>query len=221
MQESPAFRAGIIYGQLNTFSRVIPTVDIAIIHRGIPKVIGAYRDEFGNAQEKFSNGIELLLAKRADELGWRFPGGHAMGKDKPENHNYEADANMESFEETSSTPSNLKYIGSTIINDWRYNNTPESIKTIFFLGEVMTLSTIGGDDIATTQFFPIEKVNEDMFEPEHKVLWKMLSEYLEVIDTIKPDLLMNHIYGSILHCKWRVGKWQEYFSNKIQEKLEG
>lgn len=158
VQDSPAFRAGIIYGQLNTFDRVIPTVDIAIIHRGL-------------------NGIELLLAKRADEVGWRFPGGHAMGKTS-NNHNYEADANMESFEETCSRPENLKYIGSTIINDWRYKESSESIKTIFFLGEVMTLSTKGGDDIATTKFFPIEKVNEDMFELEHKVLYRMLSNFL-------------------------------------------
>jgi bifunctional NMN adenylyltransferase/nudix hydrolase len=178
VQDSPAFRAGIIYGQLNTFSRVIPTVDIAIIHRGIPKVDGVYLDDKGHTQSNETSGIELLLAKRADEIGWRFPGGHAMGKERPQNASYEHDANMESYEETASHPENLKYIGSTIIDDWRYRDTPESIKTVFFLGEVMTLATTGGDDIATTRFFPIEKVTEDMFEPEHKVLYNMLMNYL-------------------------------------------
>jgi len=180
VQDSPAFRAGIIYGQLNTFDRVIPTVDIAIIHRGLPKIDGVSKNDNGDTYVVNPTcGIELLLAKRADEAGWRFPGGHAMGKNRPQNQSYEHDANMESYEETASYPENLKYIGSTQIDDWRYKDTPESIKTVFFLGEVMTLASVGGDDIATTRFFPIEKVSEEMFEPEHKILFNMLMNYLK------------------------------------------
>jgi bifunctional NMN adenylyltransferase/nudix hydrolase len=169
--DSPSFRAGIIYATRNTFDRVIPTVDIAIIHRGL-----STHDP--NTDTYLSSGIELLLAKRSDENGWRFPGGHAMGKMKPENVGYEDDAKMESYEETSTAPQSFKYIGSTQIADWRYKDTSETIKTIFFLGEVPTLETTGGDDISYTKFFPLEEVTLDMFEPEHKILYKMLKNYL-------------------------------------------
>jgi hypothetical protein len=41
----------------------------------------------------------------------------------------------------------------------------------------------------------------------------------EVIDCSKPEYIMNHIYNVILPCKWRVGKWREYFDEKLLDKL--
>lgn len=171
--DSPDFRSGIIYATRNTFDRVIPTVDIAIIYRGKSKVTGV-------GPTLVTSGIELLLAKRDDEKGWRFPGGHAMGKGRPQNISYESDASMESMEETFTAPEKLTYIGSTQIDDWRYKSSSETIKTIFFLGEVSNLSTTGGDDVAHTKFFPVDNITADMFEEEHKILWDMLKTHLKI-----------------------------------------
>jgi bifunctional NMN adenylyltransferase/nudix hydrolase len=177
--DSPEFRAGVIYATRNTFDKVIPTVDIAIIHRGEPYCTGIEIHENGESDVIDSrSGIELLLAKRDDEIGWRFPGGHAMGKGRPQNVGYEDDAKMESVEETCACPETLTYIGSTQIDDWRYRDSSETVKTIFFLGEVPTLETKGGDDVDKTRFFPIEDVSVDMIEKEHRVLFKMLRNHL-------------------------------------------
>ena len=42
----------------------------------------------------------------------------------------------------------------------------------------------------------------------------------EVIDCSDPEFMMGHIYNDILPCKWKVGKWKDYFSEKLQKKLE-
>lgn len=180
--DSPEFRAGVIYATRNTFDRVIPTVDVAIIHRSKIKNPDFRVASGERVSLNVEDGIQLLLAKRSDEKGYRFPGGHAMGKLRPQNVSYESDATMESMEETLTTPGKLEYIGSTQIDDWRYRDSSETIKTIFFLGEVGSLETTGGDDISTTRFFPIEAVTEDMFEKEHQILFKMLK---------------NHLYGRV------------------------
>lgn len=43
----------------------------------------------------------------------------------------------------------------------------------------------------------------------------------EVIDSSKPEFIMNHIYNNILPCKWVIGKWREYFDKKLINKFEG
>lgn len=166
------FRRGIIYATMNSWPRVIPTVDVAIIHRRM----GGGMIDGGPA---FTDGIDLLLAKKLNEHKWRFPGGHAEGKSKPQNVSFEDDARMEAMEETNTAPTNLTYVGSIQVDDWRYRNTPEGIKTLLFLGEVPTLETRAADDVCETKFVPIETLNEHSFEPEHVPLWRLLREYLK------------------------------------------
>ena len=42
----------------------------------------------------------------------------------------------------------------------------------------------------------------------------------EVIDSIKPEFIMGHIYNNIQPCEWNIGTWKEYFSEKLVKKLE-
>ena len=57
VMQSPEFRAGAIYAAFNQFPRVLPTVDIAVLHNA------------GNGRYK------LLLGRKPGESNWRFVGG--------------------------------------------------------------------------------------------------------------------------------------------------
>src|SRR5271157_1567967 len=70
----------------------------------------------------------VLLAQKPGETLWRFVGGFA----DVDSESYEDDAKREAYEETGLDINSLQYIGSTRINDWRYREVPDKIKTLVF-----------------------------------------------------------------------------------------
>lgn len=163
---SEAFRAGVIYATLNSYTKVLQCVDIAL------------------ADRKYSDPkMNLLLGKRTTEAKWRFVGGHAEVEGS-----LEENAEREAEEEAHVNPYNLKYVGSTVISDWRYVGTPESIKTAMFIGYVPEDQQKSAtehddyDDIGEVKWFPFAKLTADDFEVEHAKLFKLLSEYIEDLE---------------------------------------
>jgi len=156
IMESPDFRAGIIYVLNNMYDRVIPTVDIAIVHT-----------------DPASKVRKVLLGRKPDEQGWRFVGGHAI----PKNPNYEADAHMETQEETGLELSNFKYAGSMLVDDWRWRQEDDRIKTMLFVAETHTMEAKGADDIEEVRWFEFEELPKVPFEVEHEELKGMLKKF--------------------------------------------
>ena len=79
---------------------------------------------------------------------------------------------------------NIKYIGSTIIDDARYRDSDHKIITTLY-----ELSPISGkdkdgegpfDDIARTKWFNLHDIKEEIMHPSHKVLFKMLFEKYKI-----------------------------------------
>lgn len=153
---SPEFRAGVIWASQSKFATCYPTVDVAIL----------------SEDEK-----EILLAKKPHEDKWRFVGGFA----EPSSPNYETDARREVKEETHLEITDPKYIGSTIIDDWRYRREVDKIKTLFFVAKKMYGSPKPDDDIEELRWFSVERLDLAHLNvmPSHLPLVEMLEGYLK------------------------------------------
>lgn len=150
---SDDFRAGVIWAAYNQYPKVVPTVDVAIYNE----------DE-----------TKLLLGRKPGEDYWRFVGGHA----DPNKDSYELDAMRELHEEAGSnlnvTP--MEYIGSFYIDDWRYRNESDAIKTIFFKTRVLWGRPEPGSDISELRWFDVNRLGADFTKqhPNHKPLFAAL-----------------------------------------------
>lgn len=132
VKASPDFRAGVIWAAYNQYPKVFPTVDIAVL----------------NEEEN-----QVLLAKKPFEDKYRFIGGFA----DPNSPSYETDARREVMEEANIEINDLKYIGSAIIDDWRYRNEVDKIKSMLFIAKYMYGRPQGGDDVSEVRWFDISK----------------------------------------------------------------
>ena len=146
-KNSPEFRAGVIWSQFNRYPTVYATVDIAIIDKD-----------------------RLLLGRKKNEDKFRFIGGFASVDSK----DFESDAKREVMEETGVEVADLKYIGSTIINDWRFRNEVDCIKTLFFKATYVYGRPTAGDDIYEVRWFDLNKITKDDIMVNHQCLLEML-----------------------------------------------
>jgi bifunctional NMN adenylyltransferase/nudix hydrolase len=147
------YRAGVISASLNRYPTCYATVDIAILD--LPK-------------------NRILLGERDGLL--RFIGGFS----DPKSPSYEADARREVYEETGVEISNPKYIGSTLIDDWRYKSEDDKIKTMFFVADHVFGRPEASDDISSVQWVSLPELLSGKIQvaDEHKVLVEMLGMYL-------------------------------------------
>lgn len=149
--QSPAYRAGAIAASLDRYPTCYPCVDVAIID--------------------YDRGM-MLFGKKDGESHLRFIGGFA----DPKSPNYETDARREVMEETGVVVEDLTYVGSTLIDDWRYRKESDKIKTMLFLGSYMSGRPQAADDIAHVEWVTISDLLAGKIKimPEHEVLVTML-----------------------------------------------
>ena len=148
VKASADFRAGVIFGLANQYSRVNPTVDIAIFC-----------------------GDELLLARKPKEQKWRFVGGFV---DPELDSNFEDAAIREAAEETGIVVEKVRYVGTHKVDDWRFRKESDKIITTLFKGEVKKKEGSPNDDIEEVKWLKFDKItNEDLVE-EHQPLMAML-----------------------------------------------
>jgi bifunctional NMN adenylyltransferase/nudix hydrolase len=145
---TPAYRAGVIAATFNRYPTSFTTVDVAIF-----------------------DGERLLLARKPKEKGLRFIGGFAS----PDSPSFEADARREVYEEAGgieiTTP---EYVGSTLVDDWRYRSETDKIKTILFKANFVSGRPVGGDDVESVEWVDFSTLTEDQMVPEHRPLLRML-----------------------------------------------
>ena len=149
VKESSDFRAGIIHAAMNMRPRVVTCVDIIIVHKG--------------------EEVELLLGKKKGEPGWRFIGGHAEASTE----SFEADARKEVSEETGLELGSLRYVGSCIIPDWRWEKEESKIKSLVFVGEATTLGARANDYIDEVRWFKLDDMAPQLLVPTHRPLFQV------------------------------------------------
>lgn len=156
VQDNRDFRAGVIYAVNNRRPAIYTTVDVAVM------------------AENYLQVPHVLLASKAGFSGLRFIGGFAEPT-----MDFESDAKREVWEETSLDIQNVTYIGSHRIADWRYEGSPDTIKTLFFRAFSMTMAGTARDDINYLTWLPIRDIREEEIVPEHRALLKMLLRSLD------------------------------------------
>ena len=145
------YRAGMIAATAYRYPTAFQTVDIAVVNdKG-----------------------EILLARKRDEKKWRFIGGFS----DPRSVSLEADAKREVTEEASVEVDDITYLGSTLIDDWRYRGEQDKIKTALFLAKYIYGKPEGSDDVAEVKWVPIGTgLTKDNIEPLHHVLVDMFND---------------------------------------------
>jgi bifunctional NMN adenylyltransferase/nudix hydrolase len=149
-KESAEFRAGVIWSAYNHYPTAYCTIDAAI---------------FDN------DGERILLARKPAETAYRLVGGFS----DPGSPSLEADVRREIMEEANIEVTDPVYVGSALIDDWRYRNEIDRIKTTLFACRYMMGSPRGGDDICEVRWFKLSDIKPGDVVLEHHKLLKMLA----------------------------------------------
>jgi len=155
-KESIEFREGVIWSAHNRFPVSYACVDIAILNE----------DE-----------TKILMARKPDEKEYRFVGGFA----DPNSPSYEADARREVHEEANIEITDPVYLGSILVDDWRYRNEVDKIKTMLFVCKYQFGKPEAKDDICEIRWMLVEDLQKEGFVernlvPEHRRLTRILFE---------------------------------------------
>lgn len=158
--DSNDFRAGILYAYYNQYTKVYPTVDIALFR---------------------NNKTEILLGKKAVNNKWRFIGGFS----DPEDADYESAAKRELMEECGEIEiTEMTYETSRKINDWRYRNEADKIITLLFSCDFISGSPAAQDDIIDLNWFKLsdlpQMLTDGFISDEHHELFDfIINKYLK------------------------------------------
>lgn len=139
IQNRPEFRAGAIYQAYNQYPRVHPCVDI------VP---------FSN-----DNPTKILLSKKAFENGWRFIGGFAH----PNDESYESTAERKFKEEAGGIATDMEYITSLNVDDWRYRSEEDKIFTMLYKCK-FTGSIQPSQDISELKWFDLKWIKDNWYK---------------------------------------------------------
>lgn len=124
---SSEFRDGVIWAVYNRYPTTYTTVDIAVFNEDYSKI---------------------LLARKPDEKEYRLIGGFST----PESTSFEDDARREVMEEAKIEVSEMTYLGSFFIDDWRYRSEADKIKTILYATKYTYGRPEGADDVAEVRW---------------------------------------------------------------------
>jgi len=156
--ESEDFRLGVNYACHNMYSKVYPTVDIAVFKE---------------------NRSYLLLGRKKNSKEWRLPGGFVDVSDV----DFESSAIRELLEECGDIEVGpMCYIGSAKIDDWRYRNEEDKIMTMLFATDLIYGQAAANDDLQEVKWFEVKKVSEMVASGsivrEHQLLIDLLEKKL-------------------------------------------
>ena len=152
---SKDYRAGMIAATGQHYPTAFQTVDIAVVN-----------DEMD----------QVLLVKKPGEKAWRFIGGFS----DPSSPSLEEDAKREVMEETGVDIDNINYVGSSIINDWRYRGERNRIKTVLFVARYVSGTPEGADDVEFAKWFNTKDLKVNDIIEEHHVLFDMFMKKVKV-----------------------------------------
>lgn len=166
------FRRGVVYDAHNKHAAVIPTVDIAVITE--QWVVFKGETPEGRMIKQIALG-----RKKTDPKGlWRLPGGFV---DPRHDSTFEEAALRELKEEMgiSLNVTDMEYVGSHKIDDWRYRDEVDKIVTTLFTTQRLWGPLTPGDDLDEAQWFSLYDFDTSILVEEHKPLIQLVTTHLE------------------------------------------
>lgn len=156
-RSSEDFRAGVIWAASQRYPTTHPTVDIMV---------------YDNKEQR------VLLARKPNETLYRMVGGFS----DPNDESFEDSALRELSEETGLTTGykGLHYMGSAKIDDWRYRDEVDKIKTLVYMAIYNSGAPKAKDDIEEVRWFSIAELTKNDLVPEHHVLLDKFIDFLPV-----------------------------------------
>ena len=148
------FRAGVIWASQSMFPKCHPTVDVAIFNDDCTKI---------------------LLCRKENEKEYRLVGGFINPGDTAE-----ASARREVYEETGLEITDPEYVGSFVIDDWRYRNEVDKITSFLFKAKRFSGTPRPDDDIVECRWFDVKELKQSLLavRPEHR---EMLTRIVNLV----------------------------------------
>lgn len=157
--DSVDWRSGIIYATQNKYGNVYPTIDCAIF-----------------ADNTLT---DIYVAKKETDLKYRFIGGFVDVSD----NSLEDAVKREILEETNLNITDIKYITSCKVNDWRYKYENEKIITSFYMAIASYNQTpIAQDDISELHLVKFDSLVKESFNESHRELFVELTKFVNNIN---------------------------------------
>lgn len=149
------FRAGMMYAHIKqSYPTSYQAVDMIIRH---------------------STEDLVLIGRKPNEHGWRFPGGFV----DPHDSHLEHTVRREAREELGDIEINgIRYIRSMRVNDHRYRGSQHGLMTALFTATYVYGRIEAGDDLAEVRWQPIDTLLEQLIET-HKPLGEVFLETLK------------------------------------------
>jgi len=157
--------------------------------------------------------IQKVSSTEEEKNLWRFPGGFV----EPKKHkSKEQAASQEVNEETQmSIHPDLLYIGSSVIDDPRWRDTPHGVVTTLFEAKWKSGEAGEGpfDDAARTKWFDLDELNASNMNPIHAPLFAML------FHRNKMEMKANEIFKSMEDTFDKFGENMSKTLNEVEEGL--
>lgn len=149
------FRHGVINASYQKYPTCYQVVDIAL-----------YKEDSS----------EVALIQKEGDDKFRFPGGFS----DPRSCSLETDVKREIHEELSINVNfdNPEYIGSTLIDDWRYRREEDKVKSAFFASRWLWGTIKAGDDAHSCQWVHVSDLKKSIMK-HHAGLADMFINWLE------------------------------------------
>lgn len=144
---------------MKEYPLVISTVDVAIL-------------------EQRHGVVGVWLGRKSHQSLHRFIGGFCQ----PDCRSDEEDAAREVLEETGLVVDKFSYIGNCFIDDARYAEGVDKIRTRFFVATVASGTARAADDIEAVKWFSLMLLSPDDVVEEHRPLMEMLREWVHSVE---------------------------------------
>jgi len=118
----------------------------------------------------------LLLAQKPNADLWQLVGGFT---DPAKDKSAEDAARREGKEETSLDLELVGYVGSSIVDDWRYRREQDKILTFLYVMRYIGGEPKARDDIKFVKWAQFGEISEGDIMPMHRPLLSMLNDYFK------------------------------------------
>jgi bifunctional NMN adenylyltransferase/nudix hydrolase len=177
---SKDFRKGAIWATQRQYDTCYMAVDVCIVD-------GMTIDGHGSILE---HGPRILLARKEKEPKYRLVGGFIDPRMQGKDGDFlESNAKREVVEETTLEVGKLHYVGSFMIDDWRYRSEVNKIASALYLTQYIFGKPVPSDDLegGELRWFDIS-----LFDDEKELAKHIMPEHIPLVQMATQKIKKTH-----------------------------